>query len=51
MCDWNEAEYAEYLLWVESARAREREWRAQPARARESRMRTSEVTQPIGVEA
>jgi hypothetical protein len=46
MCDWDEAEYEEYLLWVESARARARTQPAPPSR-NEARRERLPVYQPL----
>ena len=44
MCDWDEADYAEYLLWKESAPAR-----AAPEERRARSIRASILSQTIEV--
>jgi hypothetical protein len=51
MCDWDEAEYAEYLLWVEAAQIRARAAMESPVRESARREPPPLVVQPIAVEA
>jgi len=51
MCDWDEAEYAEYVLWVEAAHVRFRAALATPVRERARSELSTPETPPIAIEA
>src|SRR5208282_524671 len=51
LCDWNEAEYAEYLLWVEAARARARAAVTTPPRERTRTELNLVASPPVAAES
>jgi len=51
MCDWDEQEYAEYLLWVEAERATVRLRRRLPSSTPELSVVIRETERPLAIEA
>lgn len=51
MCDWEEAEFAEYLLWVEAAKARAKATAPPVPHEKMPRERFRGVPEPIPAEA
>jgi hypothetical protein len=47
MCDWEESEYAEYLLWLEAAEARARARLAPRSAVVEGSVPSAPRTEPI----